>query len=68
MDDKVVNVSFRIWASDESEAAELSREIGIFIDEQGRNGRKVTAKKLLQAINKWKDNSMVRNALNNYFR
>lgn len=68
MDDKVLNVSFRIWASDESEAAELGREIGSFIDEQGSQGRKVTAKKLLQAIHRWKDNAMIRNTLNNYFK
>lgn len=68
MDDKVVDVKFRIWATDESEAAELSKEIGIFIDEQGKQGRKITAKRLLQAIHKWKGNYMVRNALNNYFR
>ena len=68
MDDKVFNVSFYIWASDEKEAYELGREIGSFIDEQGRNGRKVTANKLLQAIHKWKDNPLVSNTINNYFK
>ena len=68
MDEKVFNVSFYIWASNENEAYELGREIGSFIDEQGRNGRKVTAKKLLQAIHKWGDNSLVRNTINNYFK
>ena len=42
MDEKVFNVSFYIWASNENEAYELGREIGSFIDEQGRNGRNVT--------------------------
>lgn len=68
MDDKVFNVSFYVWASNENEAYELGREIGSFIDEQGREGRRVTANKLLQAIHKWKGNSMVRNTINNYFR
>lgn len=68
MDDKVVTVNFKIWASDESEAAELSREMGSFIDEQGRQGRKVTAAKLASALRKWKDNALVRNTIDNYFK
>ena len=68
MDDKVFSVSFYIWASNENEAYELGREIGTFIDEQGREGRKVTAIKLTDAIRKWKDNSLVRNTINSYFK
>ena len=68
MDDKVFSVSFYIWASNENEAYELGREIGAFVDEQGREGRKVTATKLAEAIRKWKDNSLVRNTINNYFK
>lgn len=68
MDDKVVTVTFKIWASDESEAAVLSCEMGTFIDEQGRQGRKVTAAKLTSALRKWKDNALVRNTIDNYFK
>ena len=67
MDDKVVNVAFKIWATDESEATALIREIGQFIDEQGRQGRKVTATKLTSALRKWKDNPLVRTTIDNYF-
>lgn len=68
MDDKVFSVSFYVWASNENEAYELGREIGSFIDEHGRNGRKVTANKLVLAIRKWKDNPLVSNTINSYFR
>ena len=68
MDDKVVTVSFKIWANDESEASELARALGAFVDEQGRQGRKVTATKLSAALSKWKDNPLVCNTINNYFR
>ena len=68
MDDKVVTVAFKVWAIDEGEAAELGRELGAFIDAQGREGRKVTAAKLTAAIRKWKDNPLVSNTINNYFR
>lgn len=67
MNDKVVTVTFRVWATDESEAAELGREIGLFVDEQGSKGHKVTAAKLTQALRKWKDNALVRNTIDNYF-
>lgn len=67
MDDKVVTITFRVWATDESEATALSREIGQFIDEQGRQGRKVTATKLTSALRKWKDNPLVRTTIDNYF-
>ena len=67
MDDKVVTITFRVWATDESEATALSREIGKFIDEQGSRGHRVTAARLTQALRKWKDNPLVRTTIDNYF-
>ena len=63
----IVNISFNVWGNEES-AAELKREIGRFIDEQGAQGRMVTADKLAEAIRKWKDNPLVRSAIINYFK
>lgn len=63
----IVNISFNVWGTEEG-AAELKREIGRFIDEQGAQGRMVTADKLAEAIRKWKENPLVRNTIINYFR
>lgn len=68
MEDKVVKVEFNVWANDESEAETLKKAICGFINEHGNEGRKVTAVKLANAINKWKDNALVRNSIINYFR
>ena len=65
---EVVKVIFNVWAESESEAEELSRSIGAFIDEQGQQGRRVTAKKLTEAIGRWKENPLVRNTIINYFK
>lgn len=63
----IVNISFNVWGTEES-AADLKREIGRFIDEQGAQGRMVTADKLADAIRKWKDNPLVKTTIINYFR
>lgn len=68
MDDKIVKIEFNIWASDEQEGVALKKAICDFIDNQGRQGRKVSAGKLLQAINKWGNNPFVLQTLNNYFK
>lgn len=63
----IVNISFNVWGTEEG-AAELKREIGRFIDEQGAQGRMVTADKLAEALRKWKDNPLVRSTIINYFK
>lgn len=65
---QVSKITFNVWAESEAEAEELSRAIGAFIDEQGQQGRRVTAKKLTEAISRWKENPLVRNTIINYFR
>lgn len=67
MDNKVVNISFNIWASNEEEGAELKRLICEFIDWHGSRGHKVTAKKLSVALSKWQDNLFVRNSIIKHF-
>ena len=68
MEDKVVKIEFNVWANDNSEAETLKKAICGFIDEHGKEGRKVTANKLTLAICKWKDNFIVKNAIISYFR
>jgi hypothetical protein len=59
MNDKIVNITFNIWANSEEEGEELKRELGAFIDHMGQQGRKVTAAKLTEALRKYKNNYFV---------
>lgn len=68
MDNKVVKIEFNVWANDEAEGEELKREICDFIEWHGRQGRKVTAAKLTEAIRKWQFNPLVKNSIINHFR
>lgn len=68
MNDKVVTISFKVWANNEEEAKTLSREFGNFVNEQGQQGRKVTANKLTEALRKWQSHPLVKNAIINHFR
>lgn len=67
MNDKIVNISFNIWANNEDEAKELRKSICDFIDWFGQRGIKVTANKMTQAINNWQDNAIVKNSIIRYF-
>ena len=67
MDDKVVNISFNVWANNEQEAIELKQSICDFIEWFGQRGKKVSASKLSNAINNWQKNVFVRNQIINYF-
>lgn len=68
MEDKIVKIEFNIWANDEQEGVALTQAIRNFIDQQGAQGRKVSAGKLLQAVNKWGNNPFVLQTINNYFK
>ena len=68
MNDKVVNISFNVWANNEDEALVLRNAICKFIDYQGSQGRKVSASKLTEAINNWQRNVFIKNQVNNYFK
>lgn len=68
MNDKVVNISFNVWANDESEGQQLKKMICDFIDGKGREGRKVTASGLIDAMNKMQGSSIVMSMINKHFR
>lgn len=68
MADKIVTIQFKVWADDENEATILSQAMGAFVDELGQMGKKVTAAKLTEAMSKWKDNLLVRQAILNHFK
>lgn len=67
MNDKIVNISFNIWANDENEGLELKRMICDFIDNNGRQGRKVTASGLIDAMKKMQRSSLAMNIVNKHF-
>ena len=68
MNDKVVNISFNVWANDESEGQELKKMICEFIDRNGREGRKVTASGLIDAMNKMQGSSIAMSMIKKHFR
>lgn len=67
MNDKIVNISFNVWANDEREAEELKASICEFIDWFGQRGMKVSASKLNEAISKWQSNFIVKNSIIKHF-
>ena len=67
MNDKIVNISFNVWANDESEGEALRKALCDFIDWFGQRGVKVTASKLTDAIDRWQVNPLVRNRIINHF-
>ena len=68
MNDKIVNISFNVWANSEEEVLELKKEICAFIDWHGHQGRKVSAAKLTEALRNWQSNPIVRQSIINHFR
>ena len=68
MNDKIVNISFNIWANSEEEAKELRQSIFEFIDWFGQRGIKVSASKLNEAIGRWQSNALVKNSIIKHFK
>lgn len=68
MNDKIVNISFNVWANDEAEGAALRKSFCDFIDWFGQRGIKVTANKLTEAVNNWQRNLLVKNNIINHFK
>lgn len=61
---KGFNVSFNVYAETQEEAFDAESAIKAFITEQAQQGRAVTARKIADAIKKYKDNYFV----NAYFK
>ena len=61
---KGFKVSFNVYAESAAEALEAENAIKAFISSQAQEGRAVTARKIAEAIGKYKDNYFV----NSYFR
>ena len=68
MDDKIIKIEFNIWATNEEEVAELRKEICAFIDFHGQHGRKVSARKLTEALRRWQSNPFVRQSIIAHFQ
>jgi hypothetical protein len=59
----VKQISFYIYCDNESDANELAQALHDFVDDKRKIGIAVTAKKLTNALNKFKDNFFVNNFL-----
>ena len=59
---------FKIWAENQDEVDEMRKAFIDFINEHGKQGRYVSAKKVSDAIKHWKDNSIVRNKIIEHFK
>lgn len=68
MNDKIVNISFNVWANSKEEGAALRKSICEFIDWFGQRGVKVSASKLNEAISKWQSNALVKNSIIKHFK
>jgi hypothetical protein len=60
---KPIKVSFYVYVDDDSEATELTQSLHDFVEDKRRIGIAVTAKKLTEALNKFKNNFFVNNFL-----
>lgn len=68
MDENIIKIEFNIWAANEAEVAELKQEICAFIDYHGQQGRKVSARKLTEALRRWHSNPFVKQSIINHFK
>lgn len=60
---KPYQVTFYIYAEDESDVLELQRELNGFVREKYNSGIIVTSRKLIDALRKFRNNFMVNNFL-----
>lgn len=65
---KGFEVKFNVFAESQEEADLATIAFKQFINENAQQGRAVTAAKLVNAMNKWKDNSFIKNHIINYFK
>ena len=68
MEDKVIKIEVSIWAASDEEGAALRKALVDFINEHAAEGRRVTARKVTEALSRWKSNPIVRTGIINYFK
>ena len=68
MDEDISKIELNSWATNEAEVAELKQEICAFIDYHGQQGRKVSARKLTEALRRWQSNPFVKQSIINHFK
>ena len=59
---------FNVWADNQQEVDEMRKALIDFIDEHGKQGRFVTARKVTEAVRNWKANAIVRNRIVEHFK
>ena len=61
---KGFQVTFNVYANSKEEAEAASKALRTFVDDQAKQGRAVTAQKITDAINKYKNNYFVTSYFN----
>ena len=61
---KGFQVTFNVYANSKEEAEAASNALRTFVDDQAKQGRAVTAQKITDAINKYKNNYFVTSYFN----
>jgi hypothetical protein len=56
-------IKFYVYCDDDNEADELSRTLYSFVEDKRKQGIAVTAKRLTEALNKYKNNFFLNNFL-----
>ena len=54
-------IEFNVYAESQAEADQAAEAIKAFISSYAQEGRAVTAKKIGEAVSRWKNNFLVRN-------
>lgn len=60
-------IKFKIYAETQEEVTAAEKVLQDFVNEQGKEGRAVTANKIAEIVPKWKDNFLVKKQINKYF-
>ena len=64
---KLHKVEIQLYADNEEQALQASTALNEFVGQMLGMGRAVTAPKIVDAMNKWQDNSLVRSRIMNHF-
>lgn len=61
-------IKFNIYANSEAEVEQARRAIVAFINENAEQGRAISAAKIAEIIPQWKNNALIRQQIENFFR
>lgn len=60
-------LKFKVYAETREEADKAQQVLQDFVNDHGKEGRAVTANKIIEIVPKWKDNFLVKKQIIKYF-